>query len=223
MDNGTDKSSKEIIKRAKQEKARLIELIGGYITDKLPAVMNDSKMVSELFSDISNGIGISFKPDENIEDIINSYTEKLTELIEELKKLEVNEETIINGSPALEKAQKIEGIFNQSLEEVKKNFYNSNKGKLLEDYANTEKIKSEITELENQRAYLKGKLDATKRKKTKKEIEQQIANLDRKIGVLEKRLSGTEFEEDVKVPGLPKLNLEDMKKNKIEPVEENVK
>lgn len=199
MEPGREKSINDIIQRGEQERNRLLQLIELLITHELPETKQQLKSVSEYSRNLARKLNINFHYNEENNNTIDLYINKLSNIKQRLEELEINDETIINEDSFIKEVQKVTELIEPSLEKVKNNFYTLNTSNLLKAYEQKEKIKSEITDLQMKKMYLQGKLDTTRRKKEKTDIEQEIESLDDEIKLLENKLLESEFQEEISI------------------------
>lgn len=203
MEDAREKSIKQIVERAKQDKEDIIEYIDALITYRLPEITENSGRVSELFADLASQLNIGFSSDEQIKDLMSLYAEKLIALKQDLEALEITEEVLMGKeSLLLQQAQEVVELIEPALEKAKNNFYTANKNTLLESYKQREEIqsriaenKAKIAELKIQKAYLQGQLDITKRKKKREELQRKIKEIDDEIQDYEGKVLNLEIQE----------------------------
>lgn len=196
MENREDEIVKTFIERAEGERNNLLMEIERLEKETLPMAGEDSINAAEAFTEIARQLNINFEADTNVEEIISSYMSKLKILKTELKKLEINEGTLLEDT-VIEKAQKVIPLIERSLLEAKSNLYNSSEINLLSVFRQKQKIESQIVDLEKKKMYLQGKLDNVWSRKTKRKTQEEIEKLDAQIASLKSELTGLDFEENM--------------------------
>lgn len=189
----------EFIQRAEIERNNLLREIERLITSVLPGAKQDFENTFSTFIDMARQMDVLFSADRDMENVIEQYINNLLVLKTELENLEITEEVLLEDT-VMNKAQQIIPLIEPSILEAKNNLYNSNKNILLRGSRQRENIESKILELEKQKMYLQGKLDATIIKKLGAGIEVRIKDLDAEIELLENELSELEFKEDTTIP-----------------------
>lgn len=202
MDVGTDKSIREIIERATQERNEILQSIENLLTNKLPDTLKDSERTLKTFEELSKGINVSFNPNRDIDSLLQRMIDKLIDLKTELEGVSFAEEDIINDS-SIGNARKILDLIAPAIEEIKNNFLNSNSKTLIENYKAKQelqvkqeslinekaKLETEKAELEKEQAYLQEQANTIRGRRNKRKTEEEIDIVDDQITELSKKTS----------------------------------
>ena len=216
---GRDKSIEEIIGRAKNEKEMLLSTIEELLNVSIPQTSYDLSVASDFLKDLLAEIGFNYIQDNDAQDILKLYTEKLTALKKDLEEFEINEESLLSDeSSIINRAQEVVPLVEPALRQIKKRFYDLNKEGLIAEYnnkeENTKKIvekQKEIKELEVKKAYLEGQLSNIKRKKTRLKIEEEINSINGQINSIEselEKLNSSEEKEEFQEKAQKEVNVQ---------------
>lgn len=206
MDLGVDKSINDILERAENEKAEILQKISFLLDERFPQILNDNLKQIESYDRIARKLNIGYEPNMDMQKFINAYINKLLHVKEELEALDLDEETILKES-SIENAQEIVGLVDLAIEEAKSNFIISTEKEIGENYDKKIQVGQQIQELELERMYLKGKLDVTKRKKEKSILEEKMSKIDESIRRLQEESKDLEYKEiNLKAPSVSKEN-----------------
>lgn len=163
MDIGLEKSINNILENAEKEKYLLLGLIDYLLNNRFPTALESSNRTINAFCDIAKSMGVIIEPDESIQQIVELYTKKISELESTLNEKELTEEVLL-GEFFIEDAQKVFSLIEPALQEQNNNLINTLKRNMLEATKQREKIQ----ELEKRKAYLEGYLENAIWKKGKK-------------------------------------------------------
>lgn len=203
---GVDKSINDILERAENEKAEILQKISFLLDERFPQILNDNLKQIESYDRIARKLNIGYEPNMDMQKFINAYINKLLHVKEELEALDLDEETILKES-SIENAQEIVGLVDLAIEEAKSNFIISTEKEIGENYDKKIQVGQQIQELELERMYLKGKLDVTKRKKEKSILEEKMSKIDESIRRLQEESKDLEYKEsNLKAPSVAEEN-----------------
>jgi len=188
----SEKAEKASINKAKEK--------SGELRKKLDKAVEDIKGKKEL----------SWEDKQNIKELLKEK-EKLNEKVEELKKqnelLNLQRNEIQKPSPELEeKAQQLQNLMNELLDEETKKLYDELQ-KLLEDQAKADKVQSMLNDIQNKEMNLEEELERTLELFKRLQVEQNLEKLTEDLNELANKqdsLSGDTKDKDNSTEGLKK-------------------
>ena len=147
MDFGVEKSIEEIIDRAEEERASLLQDIDILLNNKLPDIKEEFARSSDVFKFIANNLELEFSINDEMSSLTDDYIQKLNDLKASLLNMKINETTILNKEGSIiEESQKIVPLMLGTFGKLRDRFYNANKENLLNAFKEKKEIKSEKDE-----------------------------------------------------------------------------